>query len=192
MQDDSMQSTQLLLIKQLALIGSGMFFIYFIFILPGTNINPENLTQWNWVNQSLIELKRTIKDCILNFIGNSGNPGNPGNSDNSNVNSIELDTYFPKSTYRDVGVSPISPSVSSDGTITPTISNSNIPCLSNYVETSTQTNLNLVEASTQTTLRGLGVSRMVAAVNTVVPNLSQPSQDSLSQAINSVITNITD
>lgn len=35
---------------------------YFIFILP---VNPEDLTQYNWVNQSLIELKLSIIDLII-------------------------------------------------------------------------------------------------------------------------------
>jgi hypothetical protein len=45
------------LFKQLALASSVIFFTYFLFILPGSSISPEDLTQYNWMNQSLIELK---------------------------------------------------------------------------------------------------------------------------------------
>ena len=60
-------------LKQLVLVTSGLFFIYFIFILPGTSITPEELTQYNWFNQSLIEFKSNI----INFFNKPTNPGNP-------------------------------------------------------------------------------------------------------------------
>lgn len=42
------------LLKQFALITGALFIGYFLFILP---INPVDLNQYNWLNQSLIELK---------------------------------------------------------------------------------------------------------------------------------------
>lgn len=55
------------LLKQSALIASVLFFGYFLLYLP---INPVDLTQYNWINQSLIEFKITIKDLIINLISN--------------------------------------------------------------------------------------------------------------------------
>ena len=61
------------LLKSFALLGSGLFFAYFFFCLPGPSINPEVLSEYHWFNQALIE----IKINILNSIKPS-NPGNPG------------------------------------------------------------------------------------------------------------------
>jgi len=66
------------LLKYLALTGSVIFFGYILFILPGSSISPEELTQFNWINQSLIEFKLSVKDLIVNYFKNPSNPGNPG------------------------------------------------------------------------------------------------------------------
>jgi len=104
------------LIRKSALIASVLFFAYFIFILPGPSISPEELTQYSWINQSLIESKILIKDLFVNLFNNPSNPGNPGGTE----------------------VSPISPSISEGvSTITP-----NTPIVPNIpIETGTQTNL---------------------------------------------------
>jgi len=54
-------------LKQIALFSSLLFVGYFIFILPGSPISPEELTNFNWFNQGLIEFKLTVKDLIINF-----------------------------------------------------------------------------------------------------------------------------
>ena len=61
--------------KYLALIGSGVLFIYFLFVLPGPSINPDLINDYHWINQSLIEFKITLKDAILSYLSNPDNPG---------------------------------------------------------------------------------------------------------------------
>jgi hypothetical protein len=170
------------LIKQIALISSGMFFIYFIFILPGST---DTLNQYNWFNQSLIELKIAIKDLLINPV----TPSNPGSPNNPTIN---LD--IPKSMV-DVGVSPIktiypnSPTISEGvSTITPnspvTSINSNISPI--------QTVSEYVEASTQTHLQGLQVTRDIVSNETILSQLPPTSKESLKQSVNSIIRTITD
>ena len=53
------------LLKQFSLYSSIIFFGYFLFVLPS---NPESITEYNFVNQSLIEVKVLIKDFIRNSL----------------------------------------------------------------------------------------------------------------------------
>jgi hypothetical protein len=181
-------------LKQLALISSGVFFIYFIFILPGSGISVEDLTQYNWFNQSLIE----IKIHIINYFSKPGNPPTLPNIPDSPVSPIsDISTYFPKSTV-DVGVSPISPVSTSP--ISP-ISTSQLSPLS---EASTiipntitpnspiQTLSEFVDAQTQTNIDGLTVSKMVESINVIQDALPKDSQDMIPIHVNKVITKITD
>jgi hypothetical protein len=50
------------LYKNIALCSSVLFFGYLFFILPGTT---EDLVSYNWVNQSLIELKVSVKVYLV-------------------------------------------------------------------------------------------------------------------------------
>jgi hypothetical protein len=107
------------LLKNVAFFGSSLFFIYFVFYLPGSTINPEDLVQYNWINQSLIDLKISF----INFITNPSNPGNPGQggtlgpiSPTNSIMSESLTTVTPNS---------------------PVISNNNIPLQFNSVGTQT-------------------------------------------------------
>lgn len=114
-------------LKQIALISSVLFFGYFLFYLPGSSITPEELTQFNWMNQSLIEFKITVKDFIVSLFSNPVNPGNPGNNNNGvdlinspispTNNEGQMNLYFTNSTS---SISP-SNSVMSEGvsTVTP-------------------------------------------------------------------------
>jgi len=63
------------LLKQIAFYSSVLFLGYFIFILPGSSISPEVLTQYNWLNQSLIEFKINIINLLTNTGGNGGAGG---------------------------------------------------------------------------------------------------------------------
>jgi len=144
------------LLKQLALASSIVFFSYFLFILPGSSITSEELTQYNWMNQSLIEFKITVTEFIVNYFNNPSNPGNPGTTSPLNTSTpstptttinINLDTYLPEST-KNVAVSPISEGLS---TVTP-----NTPRI---------LNIPMIEAGTQTTIDGVTVSKMVETVN---------------------------
>jgi hypothetical protein len=162
------------LIKQIALISSLLFFGYFIFILPGSTISPNELIQYNWVNQSLIELKINLINILFNPVVSSvaSSPINP---------TVELDSNIIRSMV-DVGTSPISPisEGSSVGisTITP---NSPIQTLSEYVD-----------ASTQTELSGIEFSRFVKANQIVGESLPESTQININQFVNKVITKITD
>lgn len=137
-------------LKYLALIGSGVFFIYFLFLLPGPSINPELINDYHWINQCLIEFKITLKDAILYYLGNSGNPGNPDNPGSNTTTPItpntELNRYFP--------ISP-SNSESSGGmsTVTP-----------NTPRVSTLSSLAKSEVGTQTIINAITVGKMVETV----------------------------
>ena len=91
MREDDIQAFDNLL-KQLGLISAAGFLFYFIFILPSDA--AVDLTQYNWLNQTLINIKLTIIDLI-------SKPQNPGS-----VNPNNLD--IPKSPI-DGGGSPVSP-----------------------------------------------------------------------------------
>lgn len=60
--------------KQIAIFGSTLFLCYFIFILPGSTITPEELTQYNWLNQGLIDIKLSI----INLFNAPPGPDAPG------------------------------------------------------------------------------------------------------------------
>lgn len=97
------------LLKYSAIVGSVLFFGYFLFYLPGPSIDPQDLTQYNFFNQSLIEFKITVKDLVVNFFSKPSNPGvgpagdnqliapqiSPTNSDCSSVTpEKEFNRYF--------------------------------------------------------------------------------------------------
>lgn len=166
------------LLKQSALFTSLLFLGYFLFILPGSSISPEALTEYNWFNQSLIEFKISVKDLILYYFSKPGNPGNsgtPGNSVvvNSPISPAGLDTYFPQK------LSVIN-SVSSDGisTVTP-----NTPKVT--------TNL-ITEVGTQTTLDGFTVSKMVETVDILKVSLNESETNLITESVNKSIKKITD
>lgn len=129
------------LYKNLALTGSLILFGYIIFILPGST---DNLVEYNWFNQSLIELKVSVKEFISYLVSKPSDPGN----DSNNIGTSNL-------------ISPqISPShsVSSNSTITPISNLSTTPFNSGLFNRTK-------EIGTQTTIDGIGVSRMVETVD---------------------------
>src|SRR5580692_7715114 len=185
MQDKQLQSnTNSDLLKQAALISSVLFFGYFLFILPGPSISPEDLTQFNWMNQSLIEIKIVVKDMLLYLFSNPSDPGNNGiiNSPISPISSGEnsgINKYF---TSLNSTVSPISPSnsVMSEGlsTVTP-----NTPKVLSKT---------LTHISTQTNINGNTVSKMVETVNILNDVLGEEESKLITDNVNKVIKNITD
>lgn len=63
--------SDLINIKSIALVSSLLFFSYFLFI--GSSIDPNELIQYNWFNQSLINIKLSIIEFIsLSKPGSSG------------------------------------------------------------------------------------------------------------------------
>jgi hypothetical protein len=59
------------LYKNVALAGGFLFFSYFFFYLPGfTPVPVEELSLYNFINQSLIEFKIVVKDFVLYLFSN--------------------------------------------------------------------------------------------------------------------------
>jgi len=177
-------------LKNIALFSSVLFLSYFIFILPGSGITPQELLNYNWNNQSLIELK-------INIINLFNNPTNPGTPDNKGIdlpspnstNSSQLSNYFPNN---DQSISPvISNSSIEQSTITPNtpvIKYSNLP----HIESSTQTIINSVDSSSQTTIDGITVSKLVESNNIIQDVLDPESKTTILNHTNNIIKNITD
>jgi len=155
-------------LKQAALISSGLFFIYFLFILPGTSISTEELVNYNWFNQSLIELKINILNLFNN---NSGGPSNsPGGGSPINP-SVEIDNYFTPTTV-DAAVGGSTP-------ITPT--QSNVFPLKSYGDVSTETYLD-----------GITVSKLLETREILERSLGVEEAQMIKDHANNVIKNITD
>jgi hypothetical protein len=170
MQEDEITSNSDL-VKQLALFTSTLFGIYFLFILPGSTEGVD-LTQYNWFNQSLIEIKTSVKDFVINLFNNKPSGPSPMNS------PVIIDTNLPK-VMVDAANSPISPISPGISTITP-----NTPTLAR--------NLVLQSIGTQTQLNGIQVSRAIVTTATIHETLPENSSNGLKECVNSVINNITD
>jgi hypothetical protein len=166
------------LLKQLALFSSVALFSYFFFVLPGSNIEPEVFSQYNWFNQSLIEFKITVNDLIINLISNPKGPSNPGSP--SIPNALIDSPVVPIITNLD-NYLPVSPTVSSDGMSTVTPNTPRVSNLSTYIETSTQTYLD-----------GTSVSKFQETVNILSDALNKEESIKITDAVNKVIKNITD
>ena len=164
------------LLKQLALVSAVGFFVYFIFILPGGGPGSLDYSQYNWINQSLIELKIMIKDLIVQ-------PGGEIGKDmvSASVQTREM-VETGVQTILEVAKSPVSP-ISDGGTstITPNTPITVVKTISEYVE-----------SSTQTSLEGVQISRTIQAFNLVTEGLSESTQSKLKILVNGEITKITD
>lgn len=147
-------------LKIVSLVSSSLFLGYFLFVLPGSSVTLEDLNQYNWLNQGLINIKITVKDLILYLVSNPTNPGDPGNiasvTDNTSVSG-------PISIINRTGGWATDGSTS---TITPNSSNLSKYFTTTKVEVSTQTVTNTVEVSTQTTSNMVNVSTQTV-INTV-------------------------
>nr|AQU12789.1 hypothetical protein [Thelephora ganbajun] len=164
------------LLKKTALFTSLLFFGYFLFIFPGSSIDPEALTQYNWINQSLIEFKLSVKDLILYYFSNPGNPSNPGTPGNnvvvnSPITPTMVDTFFSIIDNNSVSSESLS-------TVTP-----NTPKVSNIL---------FNEVGIQTTLDGQSVSKMVETVKILADVLDKESTSQIQEGVNKIITKITD
>jgi hypothetical protein len=152
-------------LKNLALISSGLFFFYVIFVLPGPFITPDNLNQFNWFNQGLIEFKISVKDFIIQLISNSSKPGAGSSS----------------------SIIPITPVISegSLATITPNTPISNIQTLNQYTK-------EVRDISIQTNLNSISVSKLVESVNILADVLPEDSKELIVNHANKTINKITD
>lgn len=190
------------IIKNIIICSSVLLLGYVVLILPGSGISPEDLTQYNWFNKSLIEFKLNI----FNLFTNPTNPGNPGTGNTgvsspispTSPNSGTLSDYFPKSEASPV----ISESSSSIGqsTITPNtpiIKHTNLSPLT--VDSSTQTISDsfapqpaTLNSSTQTYIDGITVSKMLETTNLLQDVLDKESSDMILNHVDSQIKNIKD
>lgn len=164
------------LLKDLALYSSLIFFGYFLFVLPGPSISPEVLTEYNFINQSLIELKITVKDLIINYFSNPGAPPAPTNPSvgDSPISPTSLNTYFPLIESNSVGSEGLS-------TVTP-----NTPIVRNIPISSA------VSKGTQTTIDGILVSKNLETVDILSNVLDDSSSTMITDCVNKTIKNITD
>jgi hypothetical protein len=148
-------------------------------ILAGSTVNPTDLVQYNWFNQSLIE----IKISILNLFSN-GNPIDPGSPDNNGINlPININDLNPISPVLSEGssVGHLSPtSTSSTSSLTPRLNSTNLPII------------NTVDTSTQTDINGIGVGRMVETTNFLHDILEPNNKVRLQDFVDSTIKEITD
>jgi predicted PurR-regulated permease PerM len=171
-------------IKNVALFGSLLFIAYFVFILPGSSVNPEVLNSYNWLNQSLIEFKLNI----MNLFNNK--PGNPGNNASSGFNLPILPEVISPviSESSSIGQSTVTPN-------SPVVNNSNLSPFNFFkkgVNASTQTLVNNnIDSSTQTELKGLEVGRILSTLDVLGEVLDNETQSTLSKHADSVIKNIT-
>lgn len=97
--------------KGLFLFASAAFLLYYIFILPGPSINPDDLSNFNSVNQLLINSKTQIKDyaiSIWDYIVNFNSVKDNNSPINPAVFDIELNQITPE----------INSAGSSSGTVT--------------------------------------------------------------------------
>jgi hypothetical protein len=158
-------------LKNFAFVSGVLFLSYFIFALPGSDITPEALNQFNWFNQSLIQFKLNI----LSVFSNPTNPGAPGNTGAA-------------STFVEV-VSPVTSESSNSSiyfgqrTITP-----NTPIAS----TSQLPPLLTADACVQTRVAALTVSKMETTVNFLQDAMNQSEQKMILDHVDSVIKIITD
>jgi hypothetical protein len=169
-EDDILNQTQYY--KKVVGVCGLLFLGYFIFVLP---INPEDLTQYNWLNQSLIELK-------INIINYFSNPGTPPT--NPPAPSLVSPTISESS--NSIGQSTITPN-------TPIITNSNLSPVST-INSSIQTDLTVstVDSSTQTVIDGITVSKLVETQNLLADVLPDDAQKSITKVVNRSIKNIID
>jgi hypothetical protein len=199
------------LFKQISLYSSFIFFGYFLFVLPS---NPESITEYNFVNQSLIEVKVFIKDFLINLFFNPTNPGNPGPGSATNVTptagvagvatkapdvpaSIEspitsqLNKYYPNLIERGSSGNSVW-SEGSSSTITPntpTIVNSNIvnPLPSSGTAGVAITTVNV---GIQTNLDGLTVRKQGVGIDIYEAALPSNVTNNVSDKVNEIITKI--
>jgi hypothetical protein len=146
--------------------------------------NLDTITNYNFINQSLIEFKVIIKDFILTFFTDPGNPGNhlPDILKTSIVNSPVLSDCFTSSPMTS------NTSSSSCSTVTPTsnsIINTLYPLLPEVPI--------MKDATTQTFVDGVTVSRMTELTNVFnsttntllneIPNITDNMKDASTQTL---------
>lgn len=86
------------LIKQFIIASSVIFTLYLFLYLPGSDVNAEDISQYNSFNQFFINIKITVIDIFSNSSGKPGAPGTPGSTNISPpispISPGEASTYF--------------------------------------------------------------------------------------------------
>ena len=162
--------------KDLAFFTSVCFFAYFLFYLPGFgDATAIDLNQYNYINQSLIEVKMIAKDVIINWLfgGNNG-----GDSAAVNPPADVKPVAGPSNIERTSSVD----SVASDATVSqstnyPSTSTSN----SNLVSTNIQLN-NPLPVGTYSSPDGR-LSAIITPQPVTLEDFATPNSDWLSPAI---------
>lgn len=165
------------LLKYSALFGSTLFFVYFLLYLPGAGITPEELANYNWCNQSLIELKVHI----VNFFSNSNNGGNGTSSTtitNSNIN-------LPSPTESVI-------TEASGSSLTPKGHGSPLGINTELSAFNPNPNITKIDVSTQTILDGITVSKMDKAIDMINHTLPVEANNIIRDRVNDFVINITD
>ena len=77
------------LLTSVAVFGTTLFVFYLLFILPGSELSPLELSNYNWINQSLIEFKLNVINLFSKNPGPSGNTTPDNSPINPNINIID-------------------------------------------------------------------------------------------------------
>lgn len=67
------------------------FLLYFLFGVPGPSIDPTLVSDYNFINKSLIGVKKLLVDVINYFIGGNGSSGSGGNT---TLNKSSMHVHF--------------------------------------------------------------------------------------------------
>ena len=197
------------LIKQFIIASSVIFTLYLFLYLPGSDVNAQDISQYNSFNQFFINIKITVIDI---FNGKPGNPGTPGSTNISPpispISPSEASSYFksPASISESIAtITPNTPIVSTSaidaltqntvGVINNASNNvspiNTVPSISNYIEKEVSTDiLKYVSKETETTINGFGVSKMVETMDVIQDSFNKEILDLLEQNARTKVTEI--
>jgi hypothetical protein len=149
--------------------------VYIYFYLPGGDVNPGDINNYNTINQFLINVKLSIIDFF-----STGGTG-PAGSGGGNIISPPISEA--SSTCSSVLNSASgSPSIVSESlpTITPNTPVATVQTLTQYVNKSVSTNID-----------GLSVSKFVETIDLLQENLDKETSNMITDHCNNTIKNIT-
>lgn len=203
------------LIKQFIIASSVLFTLYLFLYLPGSDVNAQDISQYNSFNQFLINLKVTVIDIFSNSSGKPGAPGTPGSTNISPpISPSEVSTYFksPASVTESIAtITPNTPVASTSsldvltqntaGVINNTSTSispiNTVPSISNYIEKEVATDILscLSEAihtskEVETDISGFVVSRMVETMDVIQEAMDKETLDKLEHNARTRVTKI--
>ena len=206
------------LIKQFIIASSVIFTLYLFLYLPGSDVNAQDISQYNSFNQFFINIKITVIDI---FNGKPGNPGTPGSTNISPpispISPSEASSYFksPASISESIATitpnTPVAEHVSTSaidaltqntvGVINNASNNvspiNTVPSISNYIEKEVSTDILscLSEAihtskEVETDISGFVVSRMVETMDVIQEAMDKETLDKLEHNARTRVTKI--